>query len=210
MWAKFDKGVQQAEITILDPRAYESVLIDEWLDQRAEPGIDFDQRTLNEEVGLFMLRLSPLSIASHTPFDFYFEQMAFDGRFPPDSDIEFNEFSPADIKRRAGGRLRDATVLAARAHAMLSPSERREMVAICSRASNVPFGTRRALLARMCRIFDIDHPNSVPILNEFSERVSHAAGMRNAASVLRGAHKMVSESDSRNVDHIQAADMAAG
>jgi hypothetical protein len=210
MWAKFDKGVQQAEITILDPRAYESVLIDEWLDQRAEPGIDFDQRTLNEEVGLFMLRLSPLSIASHTTFDFYFEQMAFDGRFPPDSDIEFNDFSPADIKRRAGGRLRDATVLAARAHAMLSPSERREMVAICSRASNVPFGTRRALLARMCRIFDIDHLNSVPILNEFSERVSHAAGMRNAASVLRGAHKMVSESDSRNVDHIQAADMAAG
>jgi hypothetical protein len=94
---------------------------------------------------------------------------------------------------------------------MLSPSERRQMIAICSPlGSSVPHGTRRALLAKMCRVFDVEHPSSVSILNEFSERITHAAGMRNVASVLKDGSKMVSESDSRNIDHIQAADIAAG
>jgi hypothetical protein len=34
--------------------------------------------------------------------------------------------------------------------------------------------------------------------------------MGSVASLLRGASKMVSEVDSRSVDHIQACDMAAG
>jgi hypothetical protein len=44
------------------------------------------------------------------------------GRFSPDA--EFQDFSAPTIKRRGGGRLKDATVLAARSHAMLSPSEK--------------------------------------------------------------------------------------
>jgi hypothetical protein len=77
MWAAFNKGVQQAEITIVDPRVYRSRLIDTWLDQRAEPGIDFDRQTLNEEVGLFILELSPLSIANRTNMDWFHERMTF-------------------------------------------------------------------------------------------------------------------------------------
>jgi hypothetical protein len=49
------------------------------------------------------------------------------------------------------------------------------------------YGTRSALLAKMCRVFDVDHPGSVPILNEFSERLTHAAGVGNVASLLRGS-----------------------
>jgi hypothetical protein len=62
----------------------------------------------------------------------------------------------------------------------------------------------------MCRIFDADHPGSVPILNEFSDRLVHAARVGNVASLLRGASKMVAEEKSHSIDHIQAADMAAG
>jgi hypothetical protein len=211
MWAKFEKGVQQAEITIVDPSVYKQAVIDDWLDQKAEPGIDFDLKMVNDQSGEWMIQMSPLGIAEATSIDYYYEHVAFDettGRFSPDA--EFQDFSAPTIKRRAGGRLKDATVLAARSHAMLSPSERREVVAICSHSSSADYGTRCALLAKMCRIFDVDHPGSVPILNEFSDRLIHAAGVGNVASLLRGSSKMVSEEKSQSTDHIQAADMAAG
>ncbi|MGH9683647.1 MAG: hypothetical protein ACRD4S_08565 [Candidatus Acidiferrales bacterium] len=211
MWAKFEKGIQQAEITIVDPHVYKQAVIDDWLDQKAEPGIDFDLQMVNDQSGEWMIQMSPLGIAESTSVDYYFEHVAFDeatGRFSPDA--EFQDFSAPAIKRRAGGRLKDATVLAARSHAMLSPSERREVVAICNRSSSTNYGTRCALLAKMCRVFDVDHPGSVPILNEFSERLIHAAGIGNVASLLRGSAKMVSEEKSQSIDHIQAADMAAG
>lgn len=211
MWAKFQNGVYQAEITIIDPRVYRQAVIDDWLDQQAEPGIDFDLKMINDQSGEWMLRMSPLSIAEATSVDFYFEHVAFDestGRFTPAP--EYQDFSAPTIKHRAGGRLKDATVLAARSHAMLSPSESREIIALCDRSSTVNYGTRCALLARMCRIFDVDHPGSVPILNEFAERLTYAAGVGNVASLLCGSSKMVSEERSHTIDHIQAADLAAG
>jgi len=211
MWAKFEKGVQQAEITIVDPGVYREAVIDDWLDRNAEPGVDFDLKMVNDESGEWMIRMSPLGIAERTSIDFYHQHLAFDestGRFSPNA--EFQDFSASTIKRRAGGRLKDATVLAARSHAMLSPSERRQVIAICTHSSSSDYGTRCALLARMCRIFDVDHPGSVPILNEFSERLTHAAGVGNVASLLRSSSKMVSEEKSHGIDHIQAADMAAG
>lgn len=211
MWAKFEKGVQQAEITIVDAKIYKLAVLDDWLDQHAEPGIDFDLKMVNDVAGESMLRMSPLGIAEATSIDFYYQRMAFDettGCFSPDA--EFQDFSAPTIKRRAGGRLKDATVLAARSHAMLSPSERLEVIAICNHSSTSDYGSRCALLAKMCRIFDVDHPGSVPILNEFSERLTYAAGVGNVASILRGSSKMVSEEKSQSIDHIQAADMAAG
>ena len=211
MWAKLQKGIQQAEITIVDPVVYKDAVIADWLYQRAEPGHDFDMKMVNDESGEWMLRMSPLSIAQSTAIDYYYQNVAFDettGRFSPDA--EFQDFSTAEIKRRAGGRLKDATVLAARSHAMLSPSEEREVIAICSHSPGGDYEKRCSLLARMCRVFDADHHGSVPILNEFADRLVHAAGVGNVASLLRGSSKMVSEEKSHTIDHIQAADMAAG
>lgn len=211
MLAKLQKGVEQAEITIVDSLVYRQAVIDDWLDQQAEPGHDFDMRMVNDESGERILKMSPLGIAEATSVDYYHEHVAFDettGRFTPGA--EFQDFSARTIKERAGGRLKDATVLAARSHAMLSPSERRQVVAICSHTSSADYGTRYALLAKMCRVFDVDHPGSVPILNEFSDRLIHAAGAGNVAALLRGSSKMVAEEKSHTSDHIQAADMAAG
>lgn len=211
IWAKLQKGIQQAEITIIDPLVYRQAVIDDWLDQGAEAGHDFDSKMVNDQSGEWMLRMSPLGIAEATSIDYYYEHLAFDettGYFSPKA--EFQDFSAPAIKKRAGGRLKDATVLAARSHAMLSPSERRQVIAICSRSSGADYGTQCALLAKMCRVFDVDHPGSVPILNEFSDRLLHAAGVGNVASLLQGSAKMVSEEKSHGIDHIQAADMAAG
>jgi hypothetical protein len=211
IWAKLQKGVEQAEITIVDPIVYREAVLGDWLDRNAEPGHDFNLEMVNDKAGEWMIRMSPLGLAEATSIDFYYGHVAFDettGRFSPDA--EFQDFSAATIKSRAGGSLKDATVLAARSHAMLSPSEEREVIAICSQSTTVGYAKRCAALAKMCRVFDTDHPGSVPILNEFSERLVRSANVGNVASLLHGSSKMVSEEKSHTIDHIQAADMAAG
>jgi len=211
MWRKLQQGIQQAEITIIDPLVYRQAVIDDWLDKKAEPDHDFDMKMVNDQSGEWMLQMSPLGIAEATSIDYYYERVVIDettGRFSPNA--EFQDFSAPALKRRAGGRLKDATVLAARSHAMLSPTERQEVIAICSPWSSADYGKRCALLAKMCRVFDVDHPGSVPILNEFADRLVHAADVGNVASLLGGSSKMVSEEKSHTIDHIQAADMAAG
>ena len=71
-------------------------------------------------------------------------------------------------------------------------------------------GLRVSLIKHAHHEFDVDHPGSVPILNEFSDRLVLAARVGNVASLLRGSSEMVSEEKSHSIDHIQAADMAAG
>ncbi len=76
MWAKFEKGVQQAEITIVDPLYYKQAVLSDWLDQKAEPGIDFDLKMVNDSAGESMLQMSPLGIAESTSIDFYYQHVA--------------------------------------------------------------------------------------------------------------------------------------
>jgi hypothetical protein len=76
MWAKFEKGVQQAEITIVDPLIYKQAVLDDWLDQNAELGIDFDLKMINDSAGESMLQMSPLGIAEATSIDFYYQHVA--------------------------------------------------------------------------------------------------------------------------------------
>jgi hypothetical protein len=211
MWAKLEKGVFQAEITITNPKPYRDEIIFDWLDQRAEPGIDFDLQTINEQTGQRLIELSPLGIANISPGELIWNyDINPTRRFVMSSDTVRPDFKPATLKQRAGGGLKDALILSARSHAMISPSERRELTELALKISNAPLGARLALVAKMARIFDMDHPSSVPILNEFSDRMISVAGVEHFKHTLRDAEKMVSEQDSKNIDHIQAADMAAG
>ena len=59
-------------------------------------------------------------------------------------------------------------------------------------------------------MFDVEHPRSLPILNEFSERLAHAAGVPHSISRVLRRNGIVSEGKSQDIDHIQAADLAAG
>lgn len=211
LWAKVQQGIFQAEITITNPKPYRDAIILDWLDKQAEYGIDFDEKTINEQTGQWLIKLSPLGIANISPMEFVWQ---YDinpmRRFVLSSDTRGVDFTPATLKQRAGGGLKDALILSARSHAMVSPSERRELTAMALKLSDAPLATRLALIARMARIFDTDHPKSVPILNEFSDHMIHAAGVEHFAHALSDPEKMISEQDSKNIDHIQAADMAAG
>jgi hypothetical protein len=190
---------------------YKDAIILDWLDQQAEPGIDFDLKTVNEQTAQRLIELSPLAIANITPGDLV---RSYDinpaRRFLIASDAPGTDFRPATLTQRAGGGLKDALILTGRSHAMISPSERRELTHLVLKISSAPLGTRLALVAKMARIFDMDHPNSIPILNELSDHMIGFAGVTHFRHAIRNAEKMVSERDSKNVDYIQAADMAAG
>jgi hypothetical protein len=87
----------------VDPSIYRQAVLDDWLEPRAEPGVDFNLQMLNDESGDSMIRMSPLGITQLTAIDYYYEHVAFDettGRFSPNA--EFQDLSPSNIKQRAG------------------------------------------------------------------------------------------------------------
>jgi hypothetical protein len=200
LWQRVKAGVEQAEITIVDPLEYEEMT---WIDLRnrgAEFGFDFDKSDFQEMVGDWIIDDSPLSVARMSEYDWMSDNTR------PGST---SEFSTQSIKRRAGGKRRDAIVTAARAHAMVSPSEKQELIRLCSGVMPPNFSERVKLIKKMARVFDVEHAKSVVVLNEFSQRVAHAAQLSRLLTDF-GVAGSVQEARSEEIDHIQAADMAAG
>lgn len=123
---------------------------------------------------------------------------------------ELPAFDAATIRKRSGGKLKDVVVLTARAHSMLSPTEKYELHYMAL----TPYGGRLFMrnqdrIASMSRVFDTEHGKSLPILNEFIDRVAHMSKVHTGVS-LRSPELAVRELSSANSDHLQAADFAAG
>ncbi|MGC2420037.1 MAG: hypothetical protein WA405_00125 [Candidatus Acidiferrales bacterium] len=201
LWKNVQEGVYQAEITITDPRVYQEAVILDLLEQQAEFGIDFDLRTVNEEASHWMIARSPLSLAESVTMDFAFEIS------DPGAGISFTSGA---IRERAGGKLNDAIVVSARAHAMLSPAEAKEIASIKYLSGGMNYGLALAKIARLSRMWDVEHPKSLPILNEFSERIAYIAAGHGVFGRRFKSQPFVTEGGSHSSDHLQAADMAAG
>jgi len=202
-------GLQQAEITIIDLPMYQHLTIAELIDEGAEAGLDFDLTIVNNKTARRMISESPIGRLRHLddglvdlPFTYF-----NDGHRPAPAPAE----RPSEIHARAGGKMRDAVVLAARAHSMLTPSETMEVILAFGGSPHGPANLASALeiVRSMGRAYDVEHPKSLPILNELADRVARAANMP-ALVVSRDRPQVVSEEDSRTSDHLQAADMAAG
>jgi hypothetical protein len=201
---KLRTGLEQAELTIIDLPMYRRITISDLIDQGAEAGHDYDLTILNDLTARRMISESPLGRLSHLeevletlPFT-YFRQKE-------------RTSTPSELHMRAGGKLSDAVVLAARAHSMLSPSETMEVVLGFGGGSFGPPNLAAALdvVKSMGRAFDVEHEKSLPILNELVDKVTRAARLPTFV-VSRGREKAVSEESSQLSDHMQAADMAAG
>jgi hypothetical protein len=182
---------------------YRRITLGDLIDQGAEAGHDYDLTMLNNLTAQKMIADSPVGRLTHleddlqtSPFRYYAKQ--------PSS-------KPSDIQARAGGKLKDAVVLAARAHSMLSPSETMEVVLAFGGGMYGPPNMAGALeiVKSMGRAFDVEHEKSVPILNELVDKVARAAHLPTFV-VSRGREQAVSEEASHLTDHMQAADLAAG
>jgi hypothetical protein len=201
---KVRAGLEQAELTIIDLPMYRRITINDLIDQGAEAGHDYDLTILNNLTARRMISESPLGRLSHleealetVPFT-YFKQAR---------PISIS----SELQSRAGGKLSDAVVLAARAHSMLSPSETMEVILAFGGGNYGPPSLASALdiVRSMGRAFDVEHEKSLPILNELVDKVARAARLPTLV-VGRGREKAVSEEPSQLSDHMQAADMAAG
>jgi hypothetical protein len=201
LWKRVENGIHQAEITIIDPRSYRDFAIAELLEQQAEPGIDFDVKTINEISGQYIIEWSPVGRLGAFDLDWIADNTNFqDG----------TDFTTRGLNKRAGGKLRDAVVLAARSHAMVSPSELSEILSNSFGGGVIDFQTRMKHIGEVTRVFDVEHPRSIPILNEFAERLAHAAGVPRSLTHAMNRKAGIWETSSHDVDHIQAADLAAG
>jgi hypothetical protein len=201
LWKSVLAGVYQADVTISDPRVYKRAVILRLYDEHAEPGIDFDQNTVNEEAAQWMIQASPLGFADSATADLVCED--------PDSEDAFS-FSSEEIHKRAGGKLSDAIVVSARSHAMVGPEEMRELLGNSILASHGYYCPSSPKLAQMSRMWDVEHPKSLPILNEFSKRIAYLAVGRRMGKRNLNETPTVTEGKSHDSDHLQAADMAAG
>jgi hypothetical protein len=134
----------------------------------AKPGADFDLSDLNSRAALAMIGDSPLGqVVRYSDYD----SLADNTRFLTPQKAPFTAAST----HKSAGKFNDAVVLAARADAMLSPTETWELMAAIS-----PFGENNLLdkvkrITAMGRAFDTEHAKSVTILNDFVEGVAHAA-----------------------------------
>jgi len=202
LWQRVNAGVKAAEITIVDPALYEESERAILEGRGAEFGVDFDSFFLRELAGNAILEASPLNAASYSEYDWLSDNSHYYGPRP-------SRFSGSEIKARVGGKLKHAVLTAARAHAMVSPSEHQELILMCSGAEMPSPGRQIELIKRMARVFDAENEKSVGVLNEFAERIAHASHFRRVGH-LYGAAPVVAEANSQSIAELQAADMAAG
>jgi hypothetical protein len=200
LWHRVRAGVERAEITIVDPFEYQDRVLFDLQESGAEPGYDFDSRIVFELTSDALIEDSPLRAAQMSQVDW----------LPNNFDTGTREdFSTEKIRHRVGGKRRDAVVTAARAHAMVSPSEKWDLIRLCSGFDMPNMMERLAIIKKMGRVFDVEHAKSVELLNEFYDRIAEAARIP-GLGVLNGSRRMVTEENSEAIDHIQGADIAAG
>jgi hypothetical protein len=204
LWKRVKAGVEQAEITIIDPVSYRKYAFHDFRRKGAEYGHDFNDRGVFEQASRALIEFSPLRAAQLYERD----RLMFAG-----TACETTSFSTAEIIRRVGGKHNDAVITAARAHAMISPSEKRQLIRLCARSTRLGLGyypeDGAEIIRKIGRVFDVEHAKSVDLLNDFSERIAEAVGI-SYNLFFDSPERAVSEAKSERIDHIQAADIAAG
>lgn len=131
-------------------------------------GSIFDQKLLVDACATALIRDTPVAYLPNR----LSEAMNL---YPDSLYLEFDRFAPEQIKQRIGGKLRDAKVFAARAHATFDVVDPNTMTQISLRGirkSCCPTSFQELLSTQ--RGFDEEHPPSVSVLNEAAEVMASA------------------------------------
>ncbi len=204
LWRRLLISMKTATIVIIRPSDVESdirALLDA---QGAEYGTDYDRRTLVDACATALVRDTPVAYLPNRLSEAL-------NLYPLSLYVDFEKFAPDQIKKQIGGKLRDAKIFAARAHATFDVPE----ASMPNRSGIDKFRSPGAMLVlrellATQRGFDEEHPRSVAVLNEAAETIAKAMGekLQFQGEVL--VQPLVQEFSSKDVDILQAADIASG
>jgi hypothetical protein len=213
LYRKMIGGLADAELTIIDQQRYTWKEFFRLRELGATFGEDFTLRDIQSSAANQMILDSPLGLP-----DDYSQSPAMQ-RMVRVSEVlggnatlqELPRTDVSELHQRSGGKFKDAVVLSARAHSMLSPSEFFELRYMAENPymrGTLVENMRRA--SEMGHIFDHEHQKSVPILNELVSKVASAGGVPPHVALTLRLKGPVREEASHLTDHMQAADFAAG
>jgi hypothetical protein len=200
LYKAVESGISQATVIVIDP---EPIAIEAqyfYIQEQAEPGIDYTYHHIADICAMTLIAGSPLAYLPEK-----LDLFAPLSRLYPAAKL--SGFAPEDLLKRVGG-LDGAKVLAARAHAMFDVEQRHR---IESAISDFTFSPLRDVVFReilsTARGFDAENPTSVDVLNNAADVIASSMQESKWFEKIHGSEPLVREFSSRDVDFIQAADM---
>ncbi len=205
------RGLSEAEITIIDQERYAWREYFRLRDSGAEIGSDYSYGDVLSAAAEEMLRDSPFGLPDELESLPAMQRLDSDWGY---GSMELHELPRRDVSnihQRAGGKYKDAIILSARAHSMLSPSEFFELKWMAENPyMRGSLASRMEKAASIGHVFDHEHGKSVPVLNELVTKIAQASGLPYHAAMVLSLREPVREEASHLTDHMQAADFAAG
>jgi hypothetical protein len=209
LWNRIEAGVGQGTIIVMDPHPVDRDVRELLRKREAEPGYK----------GMFQEQMASAFVAgtpiAHLPYEL--DRAIPWSRYDPLASLE--RFTPQRILQQLAGPsqraiVRKSMVFAARAHALFDVVLKDSGAASTRDLFRSPLSEVLLLeLLGTQRFFDREQPASVDLLNSAAEEI--ATNLRERMPMIGdtadfSSEPLVREVDSRAVDELQAADIAAG
>ena len=204
LWKKVEAGVGQATIVVIDARAFELQA-----KQLIGAGANFVRDDLANKM---LIEECATAIIKHTPISYLPQELARTvpwGTYQPIASLD--DFAPENIRKKLGGGLKQTMIFAARAHAIFDLPSLDSSTTATWDLFRAPLA--RVLLAELLateRNFDNEDPKTATLLNQAADEIANALGDQLPIVGTISDKPLVREVDSRGIDEVQAADVAAG
>jgi hypothetical protein len=200
LWKMIEKGVGAATLIVIDPEPVDHTIRTGYERDGARQGVDFGDAEVASRAATALVAGTPLAWLPN-------ELAKVVGR----EIVTLERFAPERIRQRIGQELRAATVFAARAHATFDVATMDETVRSTRDVYRSPIATviLREVIS-IPRIFDEESRETVQLLNDASDQIADALVEGLPSTLSLSSEPLVREADSRAIDQIQAADVAAG
>lgn len=204
LWSRVEKGVGQATIIVIDPEPIQAAIREALKTEGAEEGHDFNSDTLIGKCATAIVKGTPIAylpseMVKVIPLSSY------------DNYGTLENYTPENILAKLGGSLSAASIFAARAHATFDVESLTSIEISTRDAFHSPLS--HVILAEVVsttRFFDRENISSVKVLNEITNVISDQIEAYFPDISIAKKGDIIREVDSKAIDHIQAADIAAG
>jgi hypothetical protein len=202
LWSQIEKGVGQGTVIVIDPGEYEPLAKDTL--------VKADIEKSGSEVNA-IIDACTSEVLAGTPIAYLPSELFRALNWQATEITTLDRFKPDQLAAALGGSLKHAVIFAARAHAIFD-------VGLLDGVKSTSDALRSPRLARVilpellstARIFDVEHPVSVDMLNDAVDLIASAVEAVYPDLDRTSDKPLVIETDSRGYNELQASDVAAG